>query len=127
MKSGDFTVSHSDAYELEEFSRIADSHFIQTTFSTRPALVRRKLVNGHREIKDYHGGPYNESVFDLTQGTWDHEHCSVCYFTIRDGHTYWENGKRIILLCDACYEAYKIHSEQGGSPKPLPPSAPEAG
>ena len=127
MKSGDFTVSHSNAYELEKFSKIADPHFVQTTFSTRPALVKKELVNGWRVTQDYHGGPYDKTVFDLVQGTWDHEHCSVCYFTIRDGHTYWENGNRIILLCDACYEAYRMSCEQGNSPKSLPPSIQEAG
>lgn len=122
MKSGDFTVYRNDACERRDFSNITDPHFTQATFTSRPALVGKKLVNGHREIKDYHGGPYDKNAFELTQGTWDHEHCSICYFTIREGHTYWENGGRIILLCDACYEAYKNYSEQGGTAHPLPPS-----
>jgi hypothetical protein len=71
----------------------------------RSALVAKEQVNGYRMSKDYHGEPYDETKFDLVEGMWDHEHCSVCWFRITDGYTYWENTKRIKLLCDACHEA----------------------
>jgi hypothetical protein len=116
MKSGDYTVSRDDAYYTNEFSKISDSNFVSRVFLTRTALVAKLPVNGHRCTKDYHGGLYDENVFDLVDGTWDHEHCFVCWFSIRDGHSYWENGKRINLLCDACYEAYKKTAEQGAAP-----------
>lgn len=54
---------------------------------------------------DYRGQPYDQSEFDLVEGRWDHEHCGICWFTITDGFTYWENADRIKLLCDACHEA----------------------
>lgn len=54
---------------------------------------------------DYHGGPYDASKYDLIEGIRDHEHCAVCWFKIKGGPTYWENQKRIKLLCDACHEA----------------------
>jgi len=106
MKSGDYMVSRDTDYYRKAFSEISDHNFIQRTFSSHPALVAKEPVNGHRMWKDYHGEPYDTSRFDLVEGKWDHEHCSVCWFTIEEGHTYWENEKRIKLLCDACYEAF---------------------
>jgi len=117
MKSGDFSTPRDDAYYRQEFAKIADAHFECRTFSTRPALVSKDLVNGHRVTKDYHGEPYDLAAFDLVGRAWDHEHCSVCYFSIRNGHSYWENGKRIVLLCDACFEAFQ---KRNNSPAQTP-------
>jgi hypothetical protein len=127
MKSGDFSVSRDDAYHRERFAEITDPNFVCRTFATRAALVGRTLVSGHRVTKDYHGGPFDHAAFDLVEGRWDHEHCSICWFTIRDGHSYWENGKRITLLCDACYEAFMKPNQlpDPTSPSVTPPA--EAG
>jgi hypothetical protein len=105
MKSGDYSVSRDTDYYRKAFAEISDSNFVQRAFSSHPALVAKEPVNGHRMWKDYHGEPYDTSKFDLVEGMWDHEHCSVCWFTIKEDYTYWENEKRIKLLCDACYEA----------------------
>jgi len=105
MKSGDYSISRDDAYYANAFAEIGDRHFEQRTFSSRPALVAKEPVNGQRMWRDYHGEPYDSSKFDLVEGMWDHDHCSVCWFSIKDGHTYWENHKRI-KLCDACHEAF---------------------
>ncbi len=107
MKSGDFTKPYGIDDYSEEFADIMDPVFVQRTFVTRSALVARALVNGCRVTKDYHGEHYDPELYDLVPGTWDHEHCSVCLFTICDDHTYWENGERIKLLCDACHEVYQ--------------------
>jgi hypothetical protein len=115
MKSGDLSASN-DACFREAFAGIRDPNFVQRTFLTRPALIAKEPVNGHRMSKDYHGGPYDQSKFDLVEGVWDHDHCSVCWFKIRDGHTYWENGRRIKLLCDACHEVFEgIRSQPPGA------------
>ena len=106
VKSGDYSICRDDEYHRGLFSEIGDRDFVQRTFSVRPALVAKEPVNGHRMWKDYHGEPYDKSKFDLVEGMWDHEHCSVCWFSIKEGFTYWENAKRIKLLCDACYEAF---------------------
>jgi hypothetical protein len=106
MKSGDFSDDRGTEYFRREFGEIRDREFEQRSFSPRPALVAKEPVEGHRMSKDYHGEPYDVSKFDLVEGMWDHEHCSVCWFTINAGHTYWENVKRKNLLCDACYEAF---------------------
>ena len=106
MKSGDFSISRDDDYYRKAFAEIPRRQFKQVIFAPRPALVAKEPVNGHRMWQDYHGEPYDASRFDLAQGMWDHEHCSVCWFSIQDGHTYWENEGRIQLLCDACYEAF---------------------
>jgi hypothetical protein len=106
MKSGDSSIAHDTEYYRREFAEIRDRHFEQRTFSSKPALIAKEPVDGYRMWQDYHGEPYERSKFDLVEGMWDHEHCSVCWFTIKDGYTYWENDKRIKLLCDACYEAF---------------------
>ena len=107
MKSGDPSVNRDDESYRREFSEIRNRNFVQRTFSTRLALVAKTPVNGHRMWKDYHGEPFDTDEFELVEGMWDHEHCSVCWFTIKDGHTYWENEGRVKLLCDFCYEAFK--------------------
>lgn len=101
MKSGDFSISRDDDYHRSEFRKIADREFLQRTFASTPALV----ANDGHIWREYTGQPFEASEFRVVDGMWDHEHCSVCFFTIKDGHTYWENGKRIKLLCDACHEA----------------------
>jgi len=106
MKSGDYSVSRTGEEMAGAFAAIRDRHFEQRTFSARPALVARQLINGHRQSKDYHGGPYDASLYDMVPGMWDHDHCSVCFFRIEEGFTYWENHRRIILLCNACYEVF---------------------
>jgi len=106
MKSGDFSMTRDDERHRKWFSKIKDKDFEQRTFSTRPALVAKEPVNGHRMWREYDGGPYDELKFDLVKGMWDHEHCCICFFKIKDGFTYWQNARRINLLCDACHEAF---------------------
>jgi hypothetical protein len=106
MKSGDYSISHNDDFFRREFSQISDRNFTQRLFLSQPALVAKQPVNGHRAWREYKGEPYDKSEFDLVEGMWDHEHCAICFFTISDGFTYWENNRRIKLLCDACHEAF---------------------
>jgi hypothetical protein len=74
---------------------------MQRTFASTPALVAN---DGHIWRK-YTDQPFDASKFHVVEGMWDQEDCSVCFFTIKDGHSYWENRNRIKLLCDACHEA----------------------
>jgi hypothetical protein len=106
MKSGDYSISRDGEYHRKHLAEITDRAFVQRTFSSHAALVAKQPVNGHRMWTDYRGQPYDKSEFDLVDGMWDHEHCSICWFTIKDGFTYWENTNRITLLCDACCEAF---------------------
>ena len=106
MKSGEFSVSRDGDYYRKEFAEIADRAFVQRTFVSHSALVAKKPVDRNRMWADYHGQAYDESEFDLVEGMWDHDHCSICLFKITDGFTYWEKSDRIKLLCDACYEAF---------------------
>jgi hypothetical protein len=105
MKSGDYSISHDEKYYRKEFSEISDRNFEQRTFSPRPALRAKEPVDGPRMWQDYLGQTYDKSKFELVEGMWDHEHCSVCWFTIKEGYTYWENADRKERLCDLCYEA----------------------
>lgn len=101
MQSGDFTISREDDYHQREFAEIEDRAFVQRTFLSTAALVR----NDGKLWREYTGQPFDSSEFRIVEGMWDHEHCSVCFFTIKDGYSYWENTDRIKLLCDACHEA----------------------
>lgn len=102
MKSGDFTVDRENDYYRKAFSEISDRDFVQRAFSPRPALLAKEAVHGRRMRKDYNGGEYDEAKFELVEGMWEHEHCSICWFTIKEGHTFWENRDRIKIMCDAC-------------------------
>ena len=106
MKSGDFSISRDAPYYRKAFAEIPDRRFEQRSFIPRAALVAKEPVDGWQMRKDYHGEPYDAASFDLVEGMWDHEHCSVCWFRIENGNTYWENNGRVKLLCDACYEVF---------------------
>ena len=105
MKSGDFTISRDDSSYQNEFAAIGDRTFRQRTFHNSPALVTRDTANGIRQWIEYKGSSYDPATSHVVEGMWDHEHCSICFFSILDGMTYWENSNRIKLLCDACHEA----------------------
>ena len=100
MKSGDYSISRDDEYHRDEFAEIVDRRFSQRTFASHAALVAKEAVDGCKMWTDYQGQPFDPSSTSLVEGMWDHEHCSVCLFKIKDGHTYWENRDRIKLLCD---------------------------
>jgi hypothetical protein len=104
MKSGDYSDLHRDAYSRERFVQITDRSFVQRTFVTHAALVAKDPVNGPRMWTEHYGQPFDSSAFDLVEGKWDHEHCSICFFTITEGHTCWENTDAVHILCDACHE-----------------------
>ena len=88
-----------------EFAGVTDRAFSQKVFNTHSSL-RRNLPDGLREWKQYNGEPFDESVWELIPGGWDHEHCSLCWARIADGMTYWANGGEFKLLCDYCHDHY---------------------
>jgi hypothetical protein len=77
------------------------------TFHPRSALSAAKPVKGHRTWKEFKGDPFDPNEFQKADGYRDHEHCSICWFRIVDGHTYWQNADAVKILCDACYEEYQ--------------------
>lgn len=105
-RSGDPTIDRKNDYYRRVWEETIDKTFAQTIFIPYPALVRRELVNGHRNWKPYYGGEYNKEKYDLVKDMWDHEHCSICNFKITEGKTYWSNKDRIRLLCDECFDYY---------------------
>ena len=106
MRSGNPSIDRNDKYYRDEVEDIFDKEFSKAIFHPYPALVSKKPVNGHRMWKAHYGGEYDKQEFELIEGMWDHEHCSVCRFKITDGYSYWENKNKIKLLCDECYEFY---------------------
>jgi hypothetical protein len=104
IRSGDAAEDRRSEYYKSEFDEIFDREFTLITFTKVPALVSRKRTDNQRHWKEYRGEDYDEQEFDLVKDAWDHEHCSVCSFTIKPGNSYWYNKNRIKLLCDECHD-----------------------
>lgn len=105
-RSGESNINRDQEYYRRTWDEILDKTFTQTIFHSYPALVSKELVNGHRMWQPYCGAEYDKSKYDLVEGMWDHEHCSICNFKILDDHTYWFNAGRVRLLCDECRDYY---------------------
>lgn len=108
MRSGDPNLDRNSEYAREVAYRITDREFSVETFHPYPALLSREPVRGARMWKPYQGGDYDQEEFELVEGMWDHEHCSVCNFKITAGQTYWVNAGRVDLICDECHEFYIV-------------------
>jgi hypothetical protein len=106
MRSGDPTINRDGEYSRSKFAEIVDKAFTHLCFHVYPAIVSKVPVNGHRMWSPYYGGDYDKGKFDVVEGMWDHEHCSICWFKIKEGHSYWSNEKRVCLLCDECYDFF---------------------
>lgn len=105
-RSGDPSLDREEGYLREQANAITGWQFSRVVFHPYAALVSKELVEGQHMWRPYAGGECDEDMFELVDGMWDHEHCSVCSFKITDDHAYWENASRIVLLCDECHEFY---------------------
>lgn len=112
MRSGESTINRDDDYYRTRFNEINDKHFVRKTFISIPALITRQPVNGHRLWIPFHGDDYDREQFDIVNDTWEHEHCSICFFKIDVDYTYWASKKRSSVLCDECYDAFERHTER---------------
>ena len=80
--------------------------FTSRLFTCKPAMVKKELVNGHREWTEYDPARFTPEEYEIVPGMWDHEHCAVCWQKIEEGDTYWENSHKDIL-CPACHAAFQ--------------------
>jgi hypothetical protein len=84
--------------------------FVQRRFTPYPSLrsVEPEAWDeeqGYHSEAPYTGQEYDPSKFELVEGGWDHEHCSVCWAKIEAGDSYWANdGSDQVALCPACFE-----------------------
>ena len=106
MRTGEADIDRNDEYYRSRYEEILDKQFQQTIFRPIPALVSRKLINGHRMWKPYNDEKYDSDAYELIQDMWDHEHCSICNFKILLDHTYWLNKNGVRLLCDECHDYF---------------------
>ena len=106
-RSGDPTIDRNHDYYKRTWDEIIDKKFVQTVFVPYPALVNKEPVNGWRRWGPYDGGQYDHHKYEVVKGMWDHEHCCICNFRIREGHSYWFNEGQVRLLCDECYQYYR--------------------
>ena len=56
---------------------------------------------------------YDERLFKLEKGGWDHEHCDSCGRTINVGEPCWaaEEADEFFLICDVCHQELKTKEE----------------
>lgn len=55
----------------------------------------------------YAGGPFDEDVFTVRVGGWDHETCTRCLTRIPPMTLCWVTPSgRYVLLCAICYETF---------------------
>jgi hypothetical protein len=56
---------------------------------------------------------YDESLFKLEKGGWDHEHCDSCGRTIDVGDSYWvaEDANEFILICNVCHQRLRTKEQ----------------
>ena len=80
--------------------------FTTRVFRPKPAMVKKELMNGHRMWTEYDPAKFSEEEYKLVPGMWDHEHCAICWATIQDGDTYWENSQKRIL-CSNCHAKFE--------------------
>jgi hypothetical protein len=106
MRSGEADIDRNQEYYRSLYEEILDKQFLQNIFRPIPALVSKKRINGPRMWKPYQGGEYDPDAYELVQNMWDHEHCSICNFTILTDHTYWLNDNGVRLLCDECHDYF---------------------
>jgi hypothetical protein len=102
-------------YYRTGIEQLTDRNFSHFTFAPRPALRARMPMNGYRVEREYTGGDFSSEEWELIDGRWDHQHCTVCYFRIEPDHTYWSNGQGLII-CDTCHEY--VSTAEGASPTP---------
>jgi hypothetical protein len=111
-RTGQKIDDYSSEYYQSVLQHIVDFEFVNKEFALAPALYTQ-LENG-RKWEQYRGQSYQQdgSQWIVPDG-WDHEHCSVCYWRISPGDSYWENTGHVVLLCDECYE-FIINDEHLG-------------
>jgi len=90
-----------------QFDYIDDKQFRQIVFQSQPALFNKK----EGVCQAYNGGEYDKTKFDLVDGMWDHEHCDICGFSIREDYTCWVNTNNVNMLCDECYDHLVEHDK----------------
>jgi hypothetical protein len=56
---------------------------------------------------------YDESLFKLEKGGWDHEHCDTCGCTIDVGDSCWvtEEADEFFLICDVCHQKLRTKEQ----------------
>jgi hypothetical protein len=92
----------------ERLATFARCRFVHQRFVPYPCLhsIQPLADLGGRHVwRPYTGGPYDPNMWEVVEGGWDHEHCSVCGARIIDGDWYWANEDRgnEVDLCEACH------------------------
>ena len=56
---------------------------------------------------------FDESLFKLEKGGWDHEHCDACGNTINAGVTCWiaKKDDKLFIICERCYKKLKLREK----------------
>ena len=83
--------------------------FVLRTFNSSPAMVKKEPVNGHRMWTQFDPERYTKEEWDIVEGMWNHEECSICLIHIDEADPYWVSSENHIL-CPGCYEKFQKRS-----------------
>jgi hypothetical protein len=108
MRSGDKELDRSEEWLRLNYEDLSDDKFAKGIFKTINALELIERPNNNKICTAYHGGRYDKGKYKLVKEMWDHEHCSICYYTILPGYSYWVSANKKEFLCDECHDFY-IH------------------
>ena len=51
---------------------------------------------------------FDNTLFEIEKGGWEHEHCDICNSTISVGDSYWiSEENEVYLICNNCYREIK--------------------
>ena len=106
MRSGDEFPIDDWSTRDEQFATISDRAFVRKTFHEYPSLRSKSPRNGYIESIPYRGQAFDANEWLIVPGGWNHEHCSLCWTTIKEGMTYSVNGNEVTILCDYCRDHY---------------------
>ncbi len=100
---------YNDQYWRDALGESPARDFKHQIFACRSAMVKKKPVNGHRMWTEFDPTTFSDAEYDIVPGMWDHEHCCVCWDSIKQNDSYFENSQKRIL-CPNCYEAFTKNS-----------------
>ena len=72
-------------------------------------VSRHYMKDGGSVIKcPYVAESFDNKLFKIEKGGWEHEHCDTCNNIISVGDSYWiSEGDEVYLVCENCHQEIK--------------------
>jgi hypothetical protein len=104
-------MTDDDAAELAALRRRKEEMACAMAFVRQPYAAEDMLIArapneaGYHASHPYRGGPFDEARFRLVRGGWDHDHCFICFATVKPGDEWWAAAPPDeVGLCLACHD-----------------------